>query len=145
MTMPPPPTRPSSSCQRSSSQQLHPLLSFTENQYKERTINDVPANDNPGGFHHGAPSSSSSAPSIKATLQYHSELLHWLCDDLSNLCRSQGIPMAPRPVFPSHSTTVGTEEFHDDDTNNKTVDNTEAAYDDDDNAPFDIIILFLYF
>ncbi|EEF39343.1 conserved hypothetical protein [Ricinus communis] len=78
-----------------------------------------------------------SAPCLKTTLQYHSELLHWLCYDVSNLCHNQGIPVAPHPMYPSYSTVAGTKEIHDNDTNNEVVDNTEATHNGNDNTPFD--------
>ncbi|EEF32778.1 conserved hypothetical protein [Ricinus communis] len=75
---------------------------------KEPTY-DIPIYDNPEDIHHKAPSSSSSAPRMEATLPYHYELLHWLCDSVSNLCYIQGISMAPRPMFHSYSATTVTE------------------------------------
>ena len=52
------------------------------------------------------PSSSSYPSHIDTTLQYHTDLMHWMAEGLSHLCRIQGVPLPPRPVFPGSTSTA---------------------------------------
>ena len=58
--------------------------------------------------------------------------MHWLVDGLSQLCQVQGLPLPPRPVFPTSTTTAATEELPDVD---DSLDDTGAEL--DDSAPLD--------
>ncbi|EEF32830.1 conserved hypothetical protein [Ricinus communis] len=49
-----------------------------------------------------------------------------------------GITKAHRHVFPSTSVITVTREFHNDDINDEAGDDTDDAYNDDDDAPFDV-------
>ena len=53
------------------------------------------------------PSSSSYPSHIDTTLQYHTDLMHWMAEGLSHLCRIQGVPLPPRPVYPGSASTSG--------------------------------------
>ena len=65
---------------------------------------DVPPPPPPSST--AGPSSSSYPSHIDTTLQYHTDLMHWMAEGLSHLCRIQGVPLPPRPVFPGSTSTA---------------------------------------
>ena len=42
-------------------------------------------------------------------MQYHTDLMHWMAEGLTRLCRIQGIPLPPCLVFPGFTSTATTE------------------------------------
>ncbi|EEF34615.1 conserved hypothetical protein [Ricinus communis] len=71
----------------------------------EEPTDDTPTMTNQDGSHHRAFSSSSSTPSIEATLQYHSKLLHWLYDGVSHLSKPSlegTLTIIPNSALTSH-------------------------------------------
>ena len=69
---------------------------------------------------------------LETTLQYHTDLMHWMAEGLSHLHHIQGVSLAPRPIFPPTTTAAPTEEFYEDD---DPLDDATIA--PDDPAPMD--------
>ena len=53
--------------------------------------------------------------------------MHWMAEGLSHLCRIQGVPLPPRPVFPGSASTSGPAAPNDDEVDPDAPNDDDAA------------------